>query len=510
MRSMHKIGTRPFGSRTRWGRAFTASLLIGVSGIAMLSPGFAGATELAAWQNEKKADDKKADDKSTTPPDVIIFPDGRVIEGWILVQTPTTVKFKGVVKGMTFEREYQRSELLSVKKGVNKPAEGSVPAVPKEADKKAEVKKDGAADSPETAEIAQKYYWVDLKGNFGSEISQKPLREAFKDARQQGADVIIVSLDAKWEQPEESNGNKIQTNDNIDELFRAEPLAVVLTEEVERDWVKQPKIVVWVKQAMGGAAFLPFVSKNIYFHSEGHMGGVGNLGQLFEGVGDKVVQEKQRSLRLGHAEGWALKGGYDLRLIRAMARSEYVMSYRIKDGKVELFEGLPSGPGEELLTDDGVDDRLDTLQDIARGTGNDVLTLNARNAKVIGVSKGTFDTKDDLLSELSLDRSGKDVSNKSARIMKDWTDGIANAKRDILKAMEDMQRGPQGKPSANPRDDQRKALGFRRALLERIKRLLEDWDEALTPRWRGENRVPAIPAINVELERIRQELIKLK
>ncbi|MFX8523840.1 hypothetical protein ABTM10_20375, partial [Acinetobacter baumannii] len=68
------------------------------------------------------------------------------------------------------------------------------------------------------------------------------------------------------------------------------------------------RVVFWIKRAMVGAAFLPFVSKEIYFLPEGRMGGIGTL-QDFD-LGDKRVNEKQISLRLGHAEGIAIQGGY--------------------------------------------------------------------------------------------------------------------------------------------------------------------------------------------------------
>lgn len=481
----------------------------GTLAAALLAAAAWGVTPGVAAEPTKPADDAATKDQS--PPDLLVFPDGRTVEGWILSETATTIKFKGVVKGMTFEREYQRSELLTIKKGASKPGDAPVaPASPEKADTKTLTPPEKKAEpSPsDAATKVERFYWINLKGKLGHEITQRPLRDAMKDARSQNADVVVVSLDAEWKfQDGESAENDAAS---FDQLFRAEPLTVVLTDEVEKDWPKKPRIVFWVKQAMGGSAFLPLVCPEIYFTSEGRMGGIGNLGELFEGRGDEVVREKQRSLRLGHAEGWAIRGGYDPRLIRAMARREYVLSYRIKDGKPELFEGYPSDPSEELLTDDGKESHADTLRERATNTGNDVLTLTPRVAKILGVSKGTADTKDDLLSELGLDPIKGDVSGKSERIMKDWRDKLASTESEIKKIMDDIRRGPQIKPTGNQRDDRRKVLGTQRTWFERLKRLLEDMQEGLDPGWLRREGVPSVADINTQLEAIRLELLKLK
>ena len=73
----------------------------------------------------------------------------------------------------------------------------------------------------------------------------------------------------------------------------------------------KPRMVAWVNKATGGAAFFPFLFKEIYFTSDGKMGGLGALESMFGGVGDEAVRQKQRSLRLGRAKGLAAKGGHD-------------------------------------------------------------------------------------------------------------------------------------------------------------------------------------------------------
>ncbi len=259
-------------------------------------------------------------------------------------------------------------------------------------------------------------------------------------------------------------------------------MAAIFQEEIPREWSPQPKVVIWVKTAMGGASLLPFVCSNIYFHSEGRMGGLGNLSFIFDGVGDDVVREKQRSLRLRHAEGWAIAGGYDYRLIRAMARIEYVLSMRFVDGKVELFEGYPSNPGEELLTDDGIGPNADTLRERVEGTGNDILTLNARIAKAVGVSKGTVDTQSELITALGLDRTGVMVAGRSKQVMKDWSGGLDNAKRKIIKLLQEDMRDAMRVQAPGGQAERTKSRGQQLRIIEEVKGLLTRWGEGLTPR----------------------------
>jgi hypothetical protein len=236
----------------------------------------------------------------------------------------------------------------------------------------------------------------------------------------------------------------------------------------------------------------------IYFSSNARMGGVGNLSQIFGSTGDDVVREKQRALRIAHAEGWANLGGYDVRIIRAMARTEYVMSYRMVDGKVELFEGYPSEPGDELLTDDGIEGNKDTLAERVRWTGNDALTLDARTAKIVGISKGTVDTQAELLNELGMDRTSVVVPGRSKQIMKDWSSGLDTSKKRIMTLFDEYREvRVEGDYDARTR-----ARGIQMRKLDEIKQLIKRWGEGLE-QWLRENGVPPIADIDTQIGQIK-------
>lgn len=469
-------------------------------GVGALSPQSCLAQAGAA--NPAAATTPKADPKHV----LLIFRDGHTLKGEVTAETPTVVKLKGKISGIDYETEFQKADILDIKRGVAlddaPPSEGAPPGGPTMA----------ASSPPASTDGKLKYYWMDLEGQLGEQITQTPIREAVADAKKESADIIIMSLKADLPQQYPSSRQEDENKDKesrFDEMFRAEQIVPIFAEEIPREWSKKPRVVVWVKQAMAGAAFLPLIVPEIYFSSDGRLGGLGDLSHLFDGVGDDVVRAKQKSLRLGHAEGWAIQGGYDYRLVRAMARVEYVLSVRFVNGKPELFEGYPQNPGEELLTDDGKDANEDTLEQKVAGTGNDVLTFNATVAKKLGLSKGTVDSKDDLLIAMGIDRSAVEDSGRSKAIFKSWDDRLDQTKRRIRNLLDDYRRvqvGPPGDYAART-----KARGRRMTLLNELKGAITGpFKEGLSPLWLGINQIPGENQINIRIEEIKVEQQKDK
>ncbi|MEI7658603.1 MAG: hypothetical protein WCK33_11120 [Phycisphaerae bacterium] len=453
----------------------------------------------------KPASGAGTDAKAGDGPDVLIFKDGKVFYGTIVSETATTVRFKGKVAGLDFETEYPKADILQVKKGERKAGEGAAAADPGKGATPGATPPP-ASDASASANGKNRYYWIELKGELGSQISETPLREALTDARKNDANTIVLEYDPVWKIDPRNPLPELASN--FDEMFRAERICEVFTDDVPKDWPVKPRIAMWVKDAMGGGAFLPIVVPELYFAGEAKMGGVGNLGDLFDGVGDEVVRQKQRSLRLGHAEGWCIAGGYDFRLIRAMCFRKYVLSYRMAGGKPELFEGYPTNAGEELLTDDGEENNKDTLNQVLRGDGgNDVLTINARLAEILGLSRRTVDTRDDLLSAMNIALDSVEVKGRSKNIMRDWDTGVESTKRTLLKLMDDY-REVRVQPPADYAA-RSKARGQQRGILEQMLRLQKGkFGEGLSPRWLGQNGIPGEADINTLLEQIKIQQTK--
>lgn len=460
-----------------------AALMLGGACIFGAAPWVASApAAVVAVQDE----DTESVGKSVT----VIFHDGRTVTGTLLEETSTSVKVLVEQFGMSAEATYDKGEILTVER--NAEAEGDGDGA--EESDPLEPKNEAAADLGANAG-ANKVYYFELEGGLGREMAVTPLREVVEDVKSLQPDYLIIKVDMDF---------KIQNNDVkdyanfFDQFHTMRQMVPVLTDDIARDysWKKKPKLVFWVRKAMGGVAFLPFVSDTIYYTSDARQGGVGGLDHLFDGVGDEVVRQKQYSLRQGRAEGMANRGGHDPRIIKAMTWAEYTLSYSLVGGKPVFYE---SSEGDHLLTDDGVDDRADSMEDVVRGRGNDVLQLNAELAYRLGISDGTADSLDEVLNQLGIARDSELVENRAKRILEDWAEGVDKGERNFRRLVNDFQR------VAVEGDYQERtgARGLQMRLLRQMKGILDRYGEAIDPREIGNLPDNWDQNIEIMIQRIR-------
>jgi hypothetical protein len=439
--------------------------------------------------------------------DVIVLKAGNIeIRGEILSETDTTIKIKGKMSGFTIEKEFNKSDVASITRG-KKPA-GDKPAATPSAPGATPPSPDSAKPETSASESKSdktKIYVMELTGEFGVDISQTPIRDAVKDAQRNEAEVIIVVLDSKPKQGVLGPDSPSPTVEQLfDEIFRAEAVTPIFVEEMPRDWKKMPRLVFWVKNAIGGSSLLPFISPEIYMAPDSFWGGIGYLTQQYDGVGDAVVREKQYSLRIGHAQGWAIAGGYNPMLINAMSAAPYVLSYKITGDKIEFFERVADPlKGETTLTDDGQGANRDTLKEILDHAGNDCLTFRPEIARDIKVSKGTFATLDDLIYHLGYERTGVIIPGRSKSILEGWKRQVTDAKTQIRKAFDEFLEVRVEAPGDY--QARTKARGIRRNRLERMMNTMIKFEESVTPQWINANRMPQIPQIRQLIDNIKIE-----
>jgi hypothetical protein len=408
--------------------------------------------------------------------DVLIFKSGRVVEGVILEETAGVVKIKVVAKGgLSVETSYDKSEILEIQKGKGSAinADGKPEATKPEATKsnKPDASKSGSGPS---------VYMVHLTGELGRDVAATSLRDVMKDVKKFQPNVLIfkVDMDFKFMGEETPDFDPAQAGSAFNQLETVRELQTMLTDEIRDDpeWTTKPRLVMWVRKALGGSAFLPFVAPEIYYTSDGRHGGIGYLERIFDNVGDKVAQEKQYSLRLGRAEGLAIKGGHEPMLVKAMARADYVLSVNFVGGKPEFHEDTS---GEMLLTDDAREGNRDVLQDIVRFRGNDVLTLDAPLAERLGLSLGTVDTTEDLLTRLGIDKGHTLIDGRSEEILSNWSRAVSDAHVEFRRMWREFGRVPAG---GNTYDERSRNRGKQISILTDILGLLNRYGEALNPR----------------------------
>lgn len=434
--------------------------------------------------------------------DILVLKNGKTIEGKIISETATSIRFKGTIGGIALETEFQKSEIESIQRDVKKEASAA-----SSTDASADASKAGATPAKDAAPVdpnVPKVYIIPLRGEFGEDVSQTPILQAIRDAKAQGATTIILEMDTSTGATHNAYmGERMTLPDQMawNGVGRAEQIFPVFHTSIPEEWSTKPRVAMVIKRATGAAAFFPFAFREIYFAPGGVWGGIGTLSELFSGRGDEPVQEKQKSLRLGHVEGWAIFGKHDYRLVRAMARREYVLSFKVVGGKAELYERMPEDPSEEVLTDDGGEKNADTLRDLLEGTGNDVLTLTPRIAQILGISKGTVENSGELLAAMGIDRGAVVIRDRGDRIMKQWTKSMDNAKVQLAKLLNEFREvrvEPPGDYNART-----KARGTQLNKLRQMKSILARFDEGLSD-WAQQN-LPGIPEIETVIKQIELE-----
>ncbi len=423
-------------------------------------------------------------------PDHIILRDSREFKGEILEETDSQIKMRVSVHGIQTVMTFEKREVLSVKRGEGA---GQAQQAQERRPERAEARRaDRGAD-------AARVYVAEFKGHFGRDMAATPMREALEDAARQRADLLVITLDLRsyFAFIQEQRREQGQDEGHFSEMQMTDDILHLLRVDMQQIFDTPPRVVFWVKQALGGSCFLPLTSREIYFHPSGRMGGVGNLDLLFGGM-DEVVRQKLISANIEIAKGIAIAGGYPPEIIEAMAMRRQVWSYRLEGGRPVFRQGWPdAGRGEILLTDDGRGENADTIEQIVRGEGNDTLTMTADLALTLGISRGTVRTLEDLLLELGVGRNFTRVDDRAERIVAGWSRDLVNAERRLRQLFREFQE-IQVQGDYNERT---RARGRQIRTLEEIQRLVRRFDGSINP-FLG---VPPVEEIQRIIERIRLE-----
>lgn len=473
----------------------TCHKFIGMAAAGLLALGMG--VPMAAAQSSAPKPTEKTDATKPAAMDVIVFKDGRRQEGVILEETDTTIKFRFTVAGMTGETVYQKSEILTVQRG----AGGAADSASKPADKK-DTKKPDAKKDVKHEEGAPTVYVVKCTGEFGRDLCATSMARVVEDIKKHQPDVLVLEFNHPFSQYGEETPDFLFDPGSFDQLETARQISTLITDRIRDDaeWSKKPRLVGYIKKALGAASFLPFICPELYFAPDGMHGGIGGLEHMFDGVGDKVAQEKQYSLRQKRAEGIAEKGGHEPRIVRAMARIDYVLSYRLTGGKVEYLERLPESADEFLLTDDGVDERRDQINDMIRYKGNDVLTLDAVTAERIGFSKGTVADLRELMYALGFTRDYVEVKGRGNDIIRGWGEEVNKAEANLRRLAEQFGNVQVREPGQYK--ERTAARTQQKNILKEMKTIFNRYRESLNPR-----RIPRldVQTLDVMIDRIDQE-----
>lgn len=455
--------------------------------------------------------------------DQLIFRTGNKVEGVILDETETTIRFLVIYSGsMRSEASYAKADVLEIKRDAFKPEaakDGDKKEAGKAEDDKSHqdkvtepAKGDGKDDA--VVDVSGKpipagnltVYVINMAGPFPKGCSNTPMEKVVADIKRLQPDILVARFDHQFTNRGRQTVDFDSDEGAFDVLEKARELDTILNDQILNDSsIKQPRRVAWIKKALGAACFLPFTFPEIYFTSDGLMGGVGGIEHLFDGVGDERAREKQRSLRMGRAKGLAVKGGHPEEIMMAMADGRFALSYKIVGGDVKFLPRMPEGPDEILLKDDGAvnPEHSDSMEDMVRMKGNDYLTLDAVTAQRIGFSKGTADTLDDLMFKMGITRNYSQLKNKSRDILAEWAQDVAKAERDLQKIFRDYQ-GVQVKPPGGYKE-RTAARTIRKGYLRQAMSIAEKYGEAINPRLIQGSADTLLGRLRVIIDQIEQE-----
>jgi len=471
----------------------TGVLAVGIAmPTAAIARPLASASEAATFT----IDVAKVGDKVT-----IKLKDGRTVIGEIISIDERVVKIKQKTSSLVATIEYSRTEIDSIAvtlaSGPNTaPVEN--PSAPSSAPAPGKSAGSDAKNPYASNNSPPSFYFVPFTGEFGRRVCATPLKDVLADAKRASPDYLVFEFNCDF-----SFDGKAGTEDSRQIFLTwnrgmsvATEMSTLMTDAIRDDksWVKKPKVVGWVRRALGPSALLPLALKDLYYSSDARHGGIGYLDFLFSGI-DESVRQKQISLREGAVKGLGNKGGFDERIVLAMTKTTYVLSLSMVGGKPELHENRT---GDETLTDSGLGGERDTIEEIARGTANDTLTLNAQMASKLGIAKGIADSNDELFFELGVARDAKVIEGKAGKIFDAWQRGVDRAERDIPELLE---KADTIEIRGNTPAERNQARGQQLGHLNRVRDLVKKYAEVL--RDEGEQ---LLGDLNKRIELLRQQI----
>lgn len=435
------------------------------------------ATAVAAYE-PPAGDPKQGEEEVKTDQVELVFKSGNTVKGTLISEDDASIKVRVSVAGISAETSYAKGDILAINR--NLPVDGGDKPVEKKPSKKQPL---GTVTGEfKGGEGDPKVYFLTLKGRFGRDVNVTPLEEIVADIKKHQPDFLIIKYDHTVQPMQDGEIREFLPNtEGLQQQSLADRLGLVLYDSIylNPEWEKKPQMVAWVHRALGGATYLPFISPKIYYTSDGLHGGLGLLDRVF-GHADEVVREKWRGAMLAGAEGMAIRGGHDPRLVRAMLRTDMVLSYKVEGGEAVLMERMPQGPSEFLLTDDGREENADSIQDIVRFKGNDALMLDAETAQRIGLSSGTADTLDELMVQLGVTGTFNLIKGDSEKIIEKWGKEIDNAEVNFRRLWRDFERAAQVEPPGGYKE-RSEARSRMISILRQVKSLVARYKESIDP-----------------------------
>ncbi len=469
--------------------------------LAMLTPLVVPAPR--AWAGDDAPAAAPVDDKFVE----LVLADGRVIKAELISESATEYRVLAhLMEGFpAVETTFRKSNVKEIRRGVAI-AGASTPTTKPETAKPGD-SKPAATPDPKSAEGAAKIILTRVDGDVGFDFSPTPLTKFFELVDEEfndiGPDGHVVSEHRKDHIVVFRFNTQTDVRQGLTGMFSIMDLKNILDEEIN----KGRRIVFWVEKGLNGAAILPMMSPEIYFTDRGVLYVTDDMEDF--SFGDPVVREKQISLRVVHAQGFPIRGGYTEvgpPLILAMVRRTYEFWYKKVGDKVYATNNTP--PADEIdqwiqLSDNGTGDNKDDADDITTVFGNDRVWLDAERAYELGISKGVANSLDDIAFHLGVGRHYQQVLKDGGEdIFRRWRGELERSLAQIATGQDGRPRGELWREfdKADELGTAAAVLGKRKNTLEKIVAQLRKYKEVFDPD--GQQ----IAQWNVQIELLKQQI----
>jgi len=424
--------------------------------------------------------------------DILLMRDGRELHGQIISESSTEIVFEFVDRslGLRTTLRINPADVAMTRKDVplenapdptpakpaapSKPASGRAPATGTPSN---DGPRFGTSHRDADAGPVTTVYVVPMQGQMGTDIHKSVYEDVIKDILAVKPDIVIYVLDSSEQQDLMIDVSDPRDTRGANDIEGYRELVTMFKQKLPSSYQQ----VMWVKDAVGFSALLPFAWSDFYMAPNARLVGVRSVIERTgaEGWSDPDVKAKMKAAWGGSAKAFFEYGGYDMELADAMLWPEKVLSATFR-GREVIFALNTDG---EIVVD-----------------SNDKATigLQAKAAEDLLLSDGTVDSLDDLTFLLGY-REYREVGS-GQQIVEDYIESWRRA-YDLSKAtMKDYQQHMDWAGG----NDGRKYLGQAKNDLQKVIRFMDQY-EAVEIRWRQDTGLSKA-ALERRVEELTEEL----
>lgn len=223
--------------------------------------------------------------------------------------------------------------------------------------------KEGAAKDetqPATpSDGAVRVTFVEIADEVGMLLNADAIRASVELAKPEKPDVLVLLID--------SGGGALAEVQDLSDL-------------IHKEFKKEFRTVGWIRSAISAASLTIFNCEEIYMMREGNVGGTVAYNQ--QGGGTKALDGERLEFVLKMGEEISKRGKRDPLIMRAMQVWSTLTADIDEFGRVTWY---PNDKGKFKIN-----------------TVDRILTFNSQDALKFGISKGTADTKDELMKAMGI------------------------------------------------------------------------------------------------------------